>query len=65
MYEVGIFRLGEETTKAVGGFTHVFVEKEGMKPVGRGGAVRKGMDERIRRGLERLVVKDEAELAKL
>ncbi|PGH10495.1 hypothetical protein AJ79_05423 [Helicocarpus griseus UAMH5409] len=57
MYEVGIFRRGEETVKAVGGFTHVFVEKEGMRPAdGSGG--KKGMDEGIRRGLERLVMKE-------
>ncbi|OJD16810.1 hypothetical protein AJ78_03053 [Emergomyces pasteurianus Ep9510] len=60
-YEVGIFRCGEDRVKAVGGFTHVFVEKEGMTPVGGGGddgVVKRGMDERIRRGLERLIVKD-------
>ncbi|KAK2737932.1 hypothetical protein FQN55_000836 [Onygenales sp. PD_40] len=52
MYEVGIFKRGEEAVKAVGGFTHVFVEREGMKPP-RGGV---GMDGGIRKGLERLVV---------
>ncbi|KAK2797236.1 hypothetical protein FQN51_008759 [Onygenales sp. PD_10] len=52
VYEVGIFKRGEEAVKAVGGFTHVFVEREGMKPP-RGGV---GMDGGIRKGLERLVV---------
>lgn len=51
-YEVGVFKRGEESVKAVGGFTHVFVEKEGMKPA------RGGMNERIRTGLEELVVGD-------
>ncbi|PGH04406.1 hypothetical protein AJ80_08517 [Polytolypa hystricis UAMH7299] len=52
-YEVGIFLREEEMVKAVGGFTHVFVEKEGMKPAAGG----KGMDGRIRAGLEKLIVK--------
>lgn len=51
-YEVGIFKQGEEGVKAVGGFTHVFVEKGTMRP--RKDA--RGMEEGIRRGLERLVV---------
>lgn len=50
-YEVGVFKQGEEGVKAVGGFTHVFVD-EGMKPA------KGGMDERIRKGLEKLVVGD-------
>ncbi|KAL1863567.1 hypothetical protein Plec18167_000661 [Paecilomyces lecythidis] len=54
-YEVGVFKRGEESVKAVGGFTHVFVGKEGMKPA------KGGMDERIRKGLEKLVVEDSRE----
>ncbi|KAL2011247.1 hypothetical protein VTN00DRAFT_3965 [Thermoascus crustaceus] len=50
-YEVGIFKRGEEAVKAVGGFTHVFVEKGTMRP-----SRERGMEEGIRRGLERLVV---------
>lgn len=49
-YEIGIFKRGEEEVKAVGGFTHVFVEKAGMKPTNS------GMDDSIRSGLEKLVV---------
>ncbi|OAX81727.1 hypothetical protein ACJ72_03930 [Emergomyces africanus] len=66
-YEVGIFRCGEDRVKAVGGFTHVFVEKAGMTPAGAGGdgVVKKAMDERIRKGLERLIVKDGAVSSKL
>lgn len=48
-----MFRRGggedDEKVKVVGGFTHVFVEREGMRPSG-------GMDEGIRKGLEALVV---------
>ncbi|EEH20388.1 hypothetical protein PABG_02647 [Paracoccidioides brasiliensis Pb03] len=56
-YEVGIFRRGDDAVKAVGGFTHVFVEKGGIRSVGRDAGGKKGMDVRIRKGLERLVVK--------
>ncbi|KAL2222066.1 thioesterase [Thermoascus aurantiacus ATCC 26904] len=49
-YEVGIFKRGEEAVKAVGGFTHVFVDR------GTGRPAEGGMEEGIRRGLERLVV---------
>ncbi|EEQ84519.1 hypothetical protein RJZ56_000124 [Blastomyces dermatitidis] len=68
MYEVGIFRRGEETVKAVGGFTHVFVEKEPEVKTGGGGggrASRKGMDGRIRSGLEKLMINDVAGSSKL
>ena len=54
-YEVGVFRRGgegDDNVKVGGGFTHVFVEREGMKPSG-------GMDEGIRKGLERLIVNRE------
>ena len=59
-YEVGVFRRGEEEVKAVGGFTHVFVERDRMRPA-PGGV---GMEKGIRRGLERLMV-NEAGGAKL
>lgn len=49
-YEVGVFRKGEEDVKGVGGYTHVFVPRETMRPV------KGGMEERIREGLEKLVV---------
>jgi acyl-CoA thioester hydrolase len=47
-YEVGVFKHGEEGVKAVGGFTHVFVDRDGMRPA------ENGMEEEIRRGLARL-----------
>ena len=50
MYEVGVFRTGEDEVKVVGGFTHVFVERETMKPRPAG----QGMHVVIRKGLEKL-----------
>src|SRR5881392_671378 len=43
MYEVGVFRRGEEDVKAVGGFTHVFVERERMRPATGGVGMEKGI----------------------
>lgn len=54
-YEVGVFRKGEEGVKVVGGYTHVFCERESMRPV------KGGMEDMVRRGLEGLVV-DKARL---
>ena len=64
-YEVGVFRRRprregatdeggdeEEAVKVVGGFTHVFVEREGMRPAPGS----KGVDAGIRKGLEALIV---------
>jgi acyl-CoA thioester hydrolase len=45
-YEIGIFRDGEETPRAVGWFVHVFVDHQTRKPV--------PLPERIRTALERL-----------
>ncbi|KAL1956415.1 hypothetical protein VTO42DRAFT_7301 [Malbranchea cinnamomea] len=50
-YEIGVFRRGEEDVKVVGGYTHVFVDRETMRPT------KAGMDQRIREGLEKLVVR--------
>jgi acyl-CoA thioester hydrolase len=55
-WEVGIFREGEEDVKMVGIYTHVFVLRETMR-VGK-----TGMEERIRTGLEKLLVKEKAKL---
>ena len=52
VYEIGIFEEGDGEVKAVGEFVHVFVERGTMKP-----SV-KGMNEELRRGLERLAVTD-------
>lgn len=55
-WEVGIFRRGEEDVKMVGTYTHVFVLRETMR-VGRG-----GMEDGVRRGLEKLLSPPEAKL---
>ena len=55
-YEVGVFERGAEDVRAVGGFTHVFVERERNRPAA------KGMLQETRDGLTKLLVK---ELAKL
>ncbi|OJJ51219.1 hypothetical protein ASPZODRAFT_56821 [Penicilliopsis zonata CBS 506.65] len=55
-YEVGVFREGEEEVKVVGGYTHVFCARETMKPA------KEGMEEAVRRALERLIVRDIARL---
>ncbi|RAH53424.1 thioesterase family protein [Aspergillus piperis CBS 112811] len=52
-YEVGVFKEGEEEVKVVGGYTHVFVARETMRPT------REGMEVGVRRGLERLLVSDD------
>lgn len=58
MYEVGVFRAGDERVQAVGGFTHVFVERETMKPRSGGG----GMDGGIREGLAKLYTTETSKL---
>ncbi|CAI7633989.1 unnamed protein product [Penicillium bialowiezense] len=55
-WEVGIFREGEEDVKMVGTYTHVFVLRETMR-VGK-----TGMEERVRNGLQKLLVKEKANL---
>lgn len=49
-YEIGVFEQGSEDVKAVGEFVHVFVEREGRRPVAG------GMLGGLREGLEKLVV---------
>jgi len=49
-YEIGVFERGTEEVKAVGGFVHVFVERETMKPG------TKGMGNDIRKGLEAIAM---------
>ena len=51
-YEVGVFEKGQEDVRAVGGFVHVFVERDGMRPSGE------GMGVELRKGLEKLLVED-------
>ncbi|KAI9930398.1 hypothetical protein ASPWEDRAFT_182411 [Aspergillus wentii DTO 134E9] len=52
-YEVGVFKKGEEAVKVVGGYTHVFVARDTMRPT------KAGMEEKVRRGLEKLLVEGE------
>lgn len=58
-YEVGVFEQGKEEVKVVGGYTHVFVEREGRKVDG------KGMEKGVREGLRRLLEQEEAPKGKL
>ena len=55
-YEVAVFRKGEEDVKVVGGYTHVFVDRETMR------STKGGMEPSVRRGLERLIVEPKARL---
>jgi acyl-CoA thioester hydrolase len=49
-YEVALFQKGIEGVKSVGELVHVFVDRESGRP----GA--KGMNEDIKRGLQRILV---------
>lgn len=55
-YEVGVFKQGEEDVKVVGGYTHVWCPRETMRPA------KGGMEDGVRRGLEKLVVREDAKL---
>ncbi|KAI5810741.1 thioesterase [Pyronema omphalodes] len=57
-YEVGFFRKGKEEVCAVGGFTHVFVEREGRRPV-------KELGEEMKEGLGKVLMPLGEEKAKL
>lgn len=48
VYEVGIFRRGEDAAAAAGHFVHVFVERASMRPV--------PVPQRIRAALERILI---------
>ena len=48
-YEVGVFEKGKNDVRVVGGYTHVFVERQKNRPAPN------GMSEDIRRGLKRLL----------
>ena len=48
-YEVGVFERGKDDVRVVGGYTHVFVERERNRPAPN------GMAEDIRRGLKKLL----------
>ena len=55
-YEVGLFEHGHDDVRAVGGFTHVFVEREKNRPVENGmpGEVRKGLERLLKEEISRL-----------
>ena len=55
-YEVGVFEQGQEQVKAVGGYTHVFVDRAANRPM------KSGMSTVIREGLMRLVSPEKAKL---
>ncbi|KAF8451831.1 HotDog domain-containing protein [Terfezia claveryi] len=60
-YEVGVFDEADGQVKAVGGFTHVFVERgevmgRGRGKAGEGGRGRRGMQSAVRVGLQRILV---------
>lgn len=59
-YELGVFERGREEVRAVGGFVHVFVERES------GRTVEAGIEGVARDGLERILVKgeDDGEMVK-
>lgn len=55
-YEIAVFERGAEDVRAVGGFIHVFVDKEKNRPG------TDGMSSEIRKGLEKLLVKEPSKL---
>lgn len=52
-YEVALFERGADEVKAVGEFVHVFVERSTGRPA------KSGMNDDLRRGLERIYVTSE------
>ena len=48
-YEIGVFEKGHDDVRAVGGYTHVFVDRKSNRPLAD------GMSNEIRTGLARLV----------
>ena len=55
-YEVGVFEHGKEDVRAVGGFTHVFVDRDKNRPAAN------GMSSEIRRGLEKILYNERSKL---
>ena len=49
-YEIGVFELGCDDVRAVGGFTHVFCDRDKFRPQPQ------GMCDEVRKGLERILV---------
>jgi len=55
-YEVGVFAQGDESVKAVGGFTHVFVERKTNRPKPN------GMSPDIREALSKILIQEPSKL---
>lgn len=55
-YEVGVFKRGHDDVCAVGGYTHVFVDRKTNRPSTY------GMSDAIRAGLARLLVEKQSKL---
>ncbi|KAF2705728.1 Thioesterase/thiol ester dehydrase-isomerase [Pleomassaria siparia CBS 279.74] len=55
-YEIGVFEKGKDEVCAVGGFVHVFVEREGRRPR------KEGMGEELMTGLRRIAGEEKARL---
>lgn len=55
-YEVGVFERGADDVRAVGGFTHVFVDREKNRPAAE------GMPAEARVGLEKILAKEASKL---
>ncbi|KAL5335386.1 HotDog domain-containing protein [Aspergillus crustosus] len=56
VYEVGVFKQGEDDVKVVGGYTHVWCERGAMRPA------KGGMEKGIRKALGRLIVKEDSKI---
>jgi acyl-CoA thioester hydrolase len=54
MYEIGVFEENKALPAAVGGYTHVFVERQSRKSA--------TMDKSTRSGLQKLLWKEKARL---
>ena len=55
-YEAGIFEQGSPDVRAVGGFTHVFVDRGSRRPQAQ------GMSSNIRLGLQKILAKESSRL---
>lgn len=55
-YEIAVFERGVDKVKSVGEFVHVFVQRKSGRPSTN------GMNETMRRGLERLFVGNQSKL---
>ena len=55
-YEIGLFEKGMKVVRAVGEFVHVFVDRETGRPAA------KGMNDNLRKGLEKLLVRETSKL---